>query len=46
MILENDRMRQVNVRQSEDDEHREIRLMNNRVRIPRIYNIARRPITD
>ena len=39
-------MRPVNVRQNEDDEHREIRLINNRVRTPRIYIIARRPITD
>ena len=43
--LENDRMRQINVRQNEDDEHRKIRLINNRVRIPRTYNIAMRPIT-
>ena len=46
MRLENDRMRQVNVRQNEDDEHRKIRLINNRVRIRRIYNIAGRTITD
>ena len=44
--LENDRMTQVNVRQDEDDEHRQIRLINNRVIIPRTYNIARQPITD